>query len=1198
MAMVDFFRRASSRQGAPRDVDPVLDLAFYKRFYPDLAGHSDDAAALHWRQHGRRENRFPSAPAAVLSHANYPRLPEDFDPADYVYSNRDLPDTYHDAFAATMHFLVFGLGEARQYRAFKTDDAFLAFAAGARRREPTALERADPRLPWQPRGLAQFLYFEGFPDIDFLADFDPDFYFFTGGAAGTAVDRSLHACAVHFGESGADALRPINEKLVFDPFFYRKLVRASFGQGLAHATDASLYRQWLSKRDYRTLPANHRQKLQDCFGVSNATAGQLDLAAYRFANEDLRALDDETLIEQMLSDGLLEQRSFIKIDRSNVMLFAHYADHLQQQGRLVEAERVYHRLIHFVPDAPGLNQRLGDFLVRRERFAEAYQCYRRNIERGHASKWAYLNAATCSDRLSDLKSALLTLDAGCRAYPDDQNIVRQRRSYAERFFADEFAYAKAVASAGRIGDAQARLATAAWRCDVSPDSEAPPRPVRSVALFANMDLAQCTLYRVEQKAEQLAAAGFAVPPFNWSSARAAFERSMAGFDLVLLYRVAAFPGILRLINGARAAGLVTVYEIDDLIFDGHEFPEPYADYAGQITPAEYVDVCMGVPLFRYAMGACDYAIASTPALATRMEPLVRRKRAFVHRNALGLRHERAAAAHSVPARGTGPVTIFYGSGTKAHKGDFETILLPALEEVDRRFEDGVRFVFAGHRPVNATSALLAKARFVPFTANVDDYWTTLAEADINLSVLRRTPATDAKSEIKWLEAAMFAIPSVVSDTQTFAEVIEHGTDGLLAPTGAAFVEHISALVRDPARRAAMGAAARAKALREYGLNALAANIGDVLHALAPPPADDARLRVLVVNVFYPPQTKGGATRVVVDNVAALRELFPDDVEFEVFTPLEGGEHPYAVHVSAHEGIRVTAMTASDDPDVDRVAVDARAGELFRQCVERFEPHLIHFHCIQRITAAATEVALLAKVPYLITAHDAWWISDRQFLYDDDGPAPWYEFNRPARYRTGLEQAARDRPLKLVSSLRGAEAILAVSEPFAAVYRRTGLTNVRAVPNGTPVRIVAKRPQSEVNALYDEIDVLFAPSLWPESYGLVTREAIAAGCWVVASDRGAVGEPVIENVNGHVVPVDTIDALVEVIARIDAEPARYKTRPPAPPPQRTSRDQARDLAAIYRGIARPAPRRAQAAAPMDAAACAAAPSAAEEPLDQG
>ena len=46
--------------------------------------------------------------------------------------------------------------------------------------------------------------------------------------------------------------------------------------------------------------------------------------------------------------------------------------------------------------------------------------------------------------------------------------------------------------------------------------------------------------------------------------------------------------------------------------------------------------------------------------------------------------------------------------------------------------------------------------------------------------------------------------------------------------------------------------------------------------------------------------------------------------------------------------------------------------------------------------------------------------------------------------------------------------------------------------------------------YSNHDVLIAPSIWPESFGLVTREALSAGLWVIASDAGALAEPILKS----------------------------------------------------------------------------------------
>ena len=94
-------------------------------------------------------------------------------------------------------------------------------------------------------------------------------------------------------------------------------------------------------------------------------------------------------------------------------------------------------------------------------------------------------------------------------------------------------------------------------------------------------------------------------------------------------------------------------------------------------------------------------------------------------------------------------------------------------------------------------------------------------------------------------------------------------------------------------------------------------------------------------------------------------------------------------------------------------------------------------------------------------------------------------------------------------------------------------------------------------------MLLAPSLWPESFGLVTREARAAGLWVVASDLGAIGEDIEEGVNGFRIDVGSPDGLRAALKRIDADPERFRASPPPPSqPPRTAADQGDDLIALY------------------------------------
>jgi glycosyltransferase involved in cell wall biosynthesis len=127
------------------------------------------------------------------------------------------------------------------------------------------------------------------------------------------------------------------------------------------------------------------------------------------------------------------------------------------------------------------------------------------------------------------------------------------------------------------------------------------------------------------------------------------------------------------------------------------------------------------------------------------------------------------------------------------------------------------------------------------------------------------------------------------------------------------------------------------------------------------------------------------------------------------------------------------------------------------------------------------------------------------------------------------------------------------------------TERRVVWGATEVIFRAKVPQADVGELYADIDVLLAPSLWPESYGLVAREALAAGCWVVASDRGAIGQDVPAKA-GFVIDVTSHDALSKVFARMNDDPSTFTRSPRVKLALRTARDQAVELADHYRTLA--------------------------------
>ncbi|MFC3173277.1 glycosyltransferase [Novosphingobium bradum] len=399
-----------------------------------------------------------------------------------------------------------------------------------------------------------------------------------------------------------------------------------------------------------------------------------------------------------------------------------------------------------------------------------------------------------------------------------------------------------------------------------------------------------------------------------------------------------------------------------------------------------------------------------------------------------------------------------------------------------------------------------------------------------------------------------------------------------------------------------------------------------------PPADPAtdRPRILMVNVWAPPQQFGGAARIFCDNIDYYLDHHRERFTFAAFASDEYNEACGQFTVDTYRGIPVFRVATPIEPDIYWRGASAMAAARFGAVLDAFRPDLVHFHCLQRLTASLARECRRRGVRYIVTMHDGWWLSDFVFVSEPDGRAAlpardWFD-QRRGDHRDHTASILRSRRLR--ETLLGAERRLAESPEFGAIYAACGIP-CEVVANGisriapapraapgervelchigglephkgaylveaalrqgnfanlslsivdldqnsafrletrwgsTPVTIIGRIPADRLSEFYARMNVLMAPSVWPESFGLVSREALAHGLWVVAGNRGAMGSPVVPGTNGFVVPVEDVSGVAAALAAIDADPGRYQAPPPRPDaPMRTADDQARDLIAIY------------------------------------
>lgn len=1149
-----------------------------------------------WQDCLTRARVTEAAEAIFARHPRASALSDGFSVGAYLAHNLDVADAVQDPAEAVFHYLEFGVPEGRSGIADTWNAGFVSRALG--HALPARLTAPQAAMELATRGIAlteialceRDLWFTlGLHGPALTKIFHHELYLAALDAAGLpmpAPDRL--SCIRHFAQSGLDAGTPAHPDHRFDPAFYAATLSEMSLQGPATP------RHWASVGLRSGAHANAAACALATYGLRlphGISAASTQHLAQIIAHPKLDA-DDPAI------------RSFA-IDLARLK---------RRDGDTDAAQALLTQALDAAPNDPRAAVDLADLIHGTNQMPREIAL--RQIPPADFDSGA--NRVTLAElalRQHDLDQALTLASTLPPAAQSDVALRRRARAVGRTVFDTIWSDLPGHLKTHTVAQVQTLLSRALTLYAPPPDLLPRSGAIMRVAILANDDLYQCKLYRADQKADQLRAHDLQVQTYLQSRDVAALHADLPHFDAVIFQRNPALPEIADVMIDAARQGLTTFYDIDDLIFDAAHFPPPLDTYAGAIDAAQHAVIACGVPLFAAAAQLCEVGIASTDPIREALAPLTRSGTAFTHRNALGLAHM-AAIRSSQPTQNDKTV-LFYGSGTKAHKSEFRDILEPALARVLRNRPDQIEIRLMGDFP----DLMHLSPNDVTILAPIWDfecYAAELSQADIALSVLPRSPLADAKSELKWTEPAMFAIPAIVSPTPVMEAAITDGKTGLIAHTSDDFTTKILQLIDDPTLRQTIGQNAQAQILKTYALPKMGASLAQHMNATRPTP----KPKLLVVNVFYPPQDIGGATRVVADNVNHLL-THHDAFEIDILTTLEGGRTPHEVQAVSHSGARIWAITAADQVN-ERAMNDPVINARIDTLLDRITPDIVHVHCIQRLGAGIIDACRKRGIPYVLTLHDGWWASPHQFILSADGTPALYDFHTDGRPKSERVQIAR-------RAITDASACVAVSEPFAQLHRDIGLANVTALPNGisalpclipqpadktrvrlahiggaarhkgydilraaltaraytnldllivdhalppgaeiheqwntTPVRRIPRQPQAQVGALYGSFDVLMAPSIWPESFGLVTREALSLGLWVVASDRGAIGADITENLNGHIVPVDDHRALADVLTRIDADPARYTT-PPGPPTLRTAAQQGDELAALYQRI---------------------------------
>ena len=316
----------------------------------------------------------------------------------------------------------------------------------------------------------------------------------------------------------------------------------------------------------------------------------------------------------------------------------------------------------------------------------------------------------------------------------------------------------------------------------------------------------------------------------------ATEARLHGADIVVIWRATWSSEIELILTLCRDAGTITIFDVDDLMFRPELARNVLIDGIRSQRLSE-LDVQRFYIRVNQTMRAADLCTCTTTELASHLRRF--KKATFVipncwdedtwRRSRLAVRTRRQAETDTL-------IRIGYASGTRTHQKDFE-VAAGAIAATLRANPDCRLVLF---RDPNGGEGIVVAEEFEVLAdlheqiewrdkVLLSDLAGEIARFDINLAPLQvGNPFCEAKSELKYWEAALAGVPTIASPTGPYARCIEHGRTGYLATSQAEWTESLTALVQDTKLRRRIAHAAYIDVLWRFGPLHHQAAIGSML----------------------------------------------------------------------------------------------------------------------------------------------------------------------------------------------------------------------------------------------------------------------------------------------------------------------------------------------------------------------------------
>ena len=254
-------------------------------------------------------------------------------------------------------------------------------------------------------------------------------------------------------------------------------------------------------------------------------------------------------------------------------------------------------------------------------------------------------------------------------------------------------------------------------------------------------------------------------------------------SLVILQRARLSSVCINLVALCKQNNIPVLYDMDDLFYKPEhiiqymtKLGQPFDDntYGGMVNLAN---------TYRPVMEMVDGFIATTPMLAKEIENDFG-KECLIIPNFYNIQQfNESVKCLKDRSLDESKFVIGYFSGSPTHVDDFKTIENDVLSLIKKHDDIYVSIVgFINLSPEFTKYINLKRVEFVNLVS-YEDLQSYIATVDLNIVPLVLSKFNDAKSELKYFEASIVKVPSIMSPTSVYSSIINNGENGFLCKPG-------------------------------------------------------------------------------------------------------------------------------------------------------------------------------------------------------------------------------------------------------------------------------------------------------------------------------------------------------------------------------------------------------------------------------